>query len=848
MNLQLQAASKRVVIFIISFLILVSIKLQAQTTWEFSGTPYAYQLQHFDSATAVVMSKLGIQMHSFGSPYNHIDTTFVKVFATDTNYHVLMFGNYNPIIPTQVNLTNRVFIESATGVPDTAFFYNSWNSLKSTYTDYMVMQGHAYAWTTADKQNQFQTIVNFLIAQGVKFTTPYEYYKYLTDLSIPRTNKVQVILKLDDLRATTSYFLPCFPAYDFLVSKKIKAGFGVNNMWNLTQAQIDTLNHYLRQTDSTGSPLFEIWNHGLDHSETIVNSSGNWSDSTIWPSSQVPGSGDDVVIPAGSTVTIDIANAVCHSLTVDGTLQTSTSTATSLTVNGDLLIETGGVFTSPYLTGATANIIHTMTVYGDFTNAGGQFDFRTGSAGTTMRVINTTFAGTDNSTITVGTYSPGNNDFNSITINKTGEAKVICGSDVVVDQGASTCPSQLIFTSGMIKTGSYIFNALSTTSTDVTGYSSTSYVSGSLGRGMSNSVGKSNVFPIGDDKGYRPITIKSTTGGTQSGHSVKVSCIDGNANTGSSVFTNNIDTVSSVRYYKFNYYRGLNLGADTMYFSQFSPSYGTDDGVVPGNTNLRVAYSTNNRQTWNGMDQTTTHTTSLTSPPTTITPTALATAIAVISDTSTVYISLAKVAGTENNPLPVELSAFTASENYGTIKLDWKSETENNCASYNVERANVNSANQGSLNWVEIATIKGAGTSNSPKQYSYSDNKCGTGKFSYRLKITDLSGEFKYSNSIETTIETPKNYSLLQNYPNPFNPISTIKYELPLLSNVKITVIDILGRQVQQLKDGIESAGVHEVTFNATNLASGVYYYTISANSVDGKTNYKDVKKMILLK
>ena len=85
MNLQLQAASKRVVIFIISFLILVSIKLQAQTTWEFSGTPYAYQLQHFDSATAVVMSKLGIQMHSFGSPYNHIDTTFVKVVAWDDN-------------------------------------------------------------------------------------------------------------------------------------------------------------------------------------------------------------------------------------------------------------------------------------------------------------------------------------------------------------------------------------------------------------------------------------------------------------------------------------------------------------------------------------------------------------------------------------------------------------------------------------------------------------------------------------------------------------------------------------------------------------------------------------------
>ena len=87
-----------------------------------------------------------------------------------------------------------------------------------------------------------------------------------------------------------------------------------------------------------------------------------------------------------------------------------------------------------------------------------------------------------------------------------------------------------------------------------------------------------------------------------------------------------------------------------------------------------------------------------------------------------------------------------------------------------------------------------------------------------------------------------KNYSLLQNYPNPFNPTTKIDFNLPASGNAKITVFNQLGQQVMLLADGNFSAGTHELNFNGSNLASGVYYYRIVAGT------FSQTKKMILLK
>jgi hypothetical protein len=90
----------------------------------------------------------------------------------------------------------------------------------------------------------------------------------------------------------------------------------------------------------------------------------------------------------------------------------------------------------------------------------------------------------------------------------------------------------------------------------------------------------------------------------------------------------------------------------------------------------------------------------------------------------------------------------------------------------------------------------------------------------------------------------PQKYSLSQNYPNPFNPVTKIKYSIPQNNiNVKLTVFDLLGREVEVLVNEIQKAGEYEITFDGSSLSSGMYFYKIQAGS-----EFTDVKKMILIK
>jgi hypothetical protein len=479
-----------------------------------------------------------------------------------------------------------------------------------------------------------------------------------------------------------------------------------------------------------------------------------------------------------------------------------------------------------------------MTVYGDFTNSGGTFDFRQGSSGTTLRALNTTFAGSTNSVITVGTYASSNNDFNGITINKSGGAKIILGSDVTVDPGASTGVSQLNLTSGIIQTGNFVLYVLSTTTSDVVNASSSSYVNGALGRGMSNSAGKANVFAVGDNNGYRPITVRSTTGGTATGHNVVVRCVSGNANIGSTSFLGGIDTVSRVRYYQISYNKGIGSGATSMSFNQFSPSYGTDDGVAAGNYDLRVAYSTDNRTTWNGMTQGTAHLTSLASPPTTITPSQLGTALTLNTGTGYIYAALARVSGTSTNFLPVELISFSCIGNGNAIELNWTTATEKNNFGFDIERK-VNGDD-----WTKIAFIAGHGTTNSPHTYAYTDQSASHGIiYLYRLKQINDDGSFTYSDEISASLtEMPTAFYLYQNYPNPFNPNTKLKIALPKESKASVIVYNTLGETIRTLVDEVLPAGFHNLYLNLPNEASGTYLVRFTAD------NYVQTKKILLMK
>jgi hypothetical protein len=85
-------------------------------------------------------------------------------------------------------------------------------------------------------------------------------------------------------------------------------------------------------------------------------------------------------------------------------------------------------------------------------------------------------------------------------------------------------------------------------------------------------------------------------------------------------------------------------------------------------------------------------------------------------------------------------------------------------------------------------------------------------------------------------------FELYQNYPNPFNPVTNISYNLPLASNVELNVFSITGQKVASLVNSYQKAGYYSKKWNASNLASGTYFYELKVNSLVKS------KKMLYLK
>jgi hypothetical protein len=188
------------------------------------------------------------------------------------------------------------------------------------------------------------------------------------------------------------------------------------------------------------------------------------------------------------------------------------------------------------------------------------------------------------------------------------------------------------------------------------------------------------------------------------------------------------------------------------------------------------------------------------------------------------------------NPVPVELTSFTAISNGNTITLNWSTATETNNSGFEIERAANNS------NFVKIGFIPGAGTTTDIRTYSFVDNNLNAGSYSYRLKQIDFDGSFSFSDVVNVDVTTPAEFELSQNYPNPFNPSTTIKFTLPQSSNVTLKVFNALGQEVSTLVNGFMESGVHTVNFNASFLNSGIYFYKIDAGL------NSEVRKMTLIK
>jgi len=201
--------------------------------------------------------------------------------------------------------------------------------------------------------------------------------------------------------------------------------------------------------------------------------------------------------------------------------------------------------------------------------------------------------------------------------------------------------------------------------------------------------------------------------------------------------------------------------------------------------------------------------------------------------------------------ISVELSSFSASVNGNNVTLNWSTSTETNNSGFNLERKQVYNSQSSVSNeeWKTVSFINGNGTTTETQSYSFADNDLSSGKYLYRLKQIDFDGTYEYSNEVEAIINVPDKFELSQNYPNPFNPTTIISYNIPSVIStegrnlrVQLRVYDILGNEVATLVNEQKPAGSYNVTFDASLLSSGTYFYKLQAGS------FVETKKMLLIK
>jgi photosystem II stability/assembly factor-like uncharacterized protein len=190
--------------------------------------------------------------------------------------------------------------------------------------------------------------------------------------------------------------------------------------------------------------------------------------------------------------------------------------------------------------------------------------------------------------------------------------------------------------------------------------------------------------------------------------------------------------------------------------------------------------------------------------------------------------------------LPMELSSFTAEFKNNSVSIKWTTETEVKNYGFEIERKSKNTQTD---KWAKIGFVNGSGNSNSKKNYSFEDKNIKYGTYLYRLKQIDDNGQFMYSKTIEVfTSSIPQSYSLEQNFPNPFNPVTTILYQIKEQGLVQLKIYNLLGEEVITLVNEIKPIGYYSSNFDASDLPSGVYIYSLKVN------DFVQTQKMTLLK
>ncbi|OGU75958.1 MAG: hypothetical protein A2V93_05255 [Ignavibacteria bacterium RBG_16_34_14] len=189
---------------------------------------------------------------------------------------------------------------------------------------------------------------------------------------------------------------------------------------------------------------------------------------------------------------------------------------------------------------------------------------------------------------------------------------------------------------------------------------------------------------------------------------------------------------------------------------------------------------------------------------------------------------------------PQSNNSLSASTTENNVMLTWLINHEMNKTNYLIER---NTDDK----WTYIGKVDGKGLETMAITYFFNDDiskLSNTETAKYRVVLNQNNINVGYSNEVFVNLSTliPNKFELLQNFPNPFNPSTKIKFLVPKSSFVNLKVYDILGSEVADLINEVKPAGTYTINFDGSNLASGVYFYSITAGS------FYQTKKMILTK
>lgn len=585
--------------------------------------------------------------------------------------------------------------------------------------------------------------------------------------------------------------------------------------------------------------------------------SGAWGADTTWVGGIVPTANDDVLIDTSNSVTVNIAAAVCKNLRVKGTVTFPDVTGLSLTINGDCQVDSLGKFNT-YSTGSPLGIRYqhieikkNLTVLN-----GGNFDMRRGT-GATVGVGRVVFSGTTNSVITLSqtVYGSSIEEFNSVVINKTGGAKVILAAgNLYQNNNATNAPDTLLLLSGIVETGSNTWVHLATSAGSITAGSPASYIRGRVGRGLSNSGANLNrEWPLGDATTFRPVNLRIAAPANATGHYVWAELKEGNANTGTSTFSGNVDKVSALRYYEVGY--AQNAGSATSVpFYGFNPSYRADDGVAAGNSDLRVAVSTDARVSWKGNGPTT-DTTKIGATHYLVASDSLVPMTSVTNNTS-IFVALARATGTTTNSLAGAVSAPAISISkklfqYGNVKVTLFKKDSAVVSNTGNDTLKISSILASGADFTVVPSslkIPPAGSGTVIVTFAPLTVGAKTGKVVLlhnavpAADTLSLFGTGDPATSVRSEGTVPTEFTVHQNYPNPFNPATAITVELPERAQVKVEVYSLLGTSVAVLKNGMLNAGTHTMVWDASAQPSGVYFYRVMMG------NTVITKRMMLLK